>query len=215
MDDSLDEILDDRYGEISLKVSQSPLALNNWEELINYLIDKASPMRKALNTQLVQLIRQTYKSMLAYFPFLENYSVDFALFEYKLGNIKEMHETFTTALEKHNNSSLLIWVEYLKICNEVVSNNRQLFQKYELAESFIGLHFYSGEFWEMYLEQVQLRCKTYTRYLVILRKILELPIYSYSKFYALWLDAIDNIKDLKQLAAMVPEGCLLYTSRCV
>lgn len=119
-----------------------------------------------------------------------------------------MHETFTTALEKHNNSSLLIWVEYLKICNEVVSNNRQLFQKYELAESFIGLHFYSGEFWEMYLEQVQLRCKTYTRYLVILRKILELPIYSYSKFYALWLDAIDNIKDLKQLAAMVPEGDL-------
>ncbi|CUS24379.1 LAQU0S16e00364g1_1 [Lachancea quebecensis] len=205
MDEPLDEILDETYGKLSLKVSQSPLAVGHWEELINYLLEKAGPLNKALNGQLVQLIRQTYKSMLTYLPFLENYSVDYALFEYKLGNIKEMHEAFTAALQKHNNYSLLLWVEYLKACNEVVIDNKKLFRKYELAESFIGLHFYSGEFWEMYLEQLRMRCSTPNRYILILRKVLELPIYSYSKFYALWLLAIDDIKDVKQLITMVPE----------
>ncbi|CAR23501.1 mRNA splicing protein PRP42 [Lachancea thermotolerans CBS 6340] len=205
MDESLDEVLGENYGKLSLKVSQSPLAFGHWEELINYLLEKAGPLNKALSGQLIQLIRQTYKSMLTYLPYLENYSIDYALFEYKLGNIKEMHEAFTAALQKHNNYSLLIWIEYLKACNEVVIDNKKLFRKYELAESFIGLHFYSGEFWEMYLEQVRMRCSTPNRYILILRKVIELPIYSYSRFYAMWLSAIDDVKDVKQLATMVPE----------
>ncbi|SCU95573.1 LANO_0E10748g1_1 [Lachancea nothofagi CBS 11611] len=205
MDDPLDDVLDENFAKFSLNVSRLPLALSHWEDLLNYLIEKASPLKKTINKELLKLIRNTYGSFFTYFPFLENYSVDYGLLEYKLGNIKEMHAAFVSALQRHNNTSLLLWLEYLKICNEVVIDNKQLFRKYELAESCIGLHFYSGEFWEMYLDQIKLRCTSNSRYLVILRKTLELPIYSYSKFYALWLQAIDEMNDVKQLTMMVPE----------
>ncbi|SCU85272.1 LADA_0D06590g1_1 [Lachancea dasiensis] len=206
MDEPLDEILDDRFGQLSLNVSKSPLALSHWEELLNYLLERASPLKKLINSHLLELIRDTYKSLFTYFPLLENYSIDYALLEYKLGNIKEMHMAFVSALQRHNNGSLLLWLEYLKLCNEVVINHKQLFRKYELAESCIGLHFYSGEFWEMYLDQLRLRCVDKRRYLVVLRKVLELPIYSYSKFYAQWLNIIDETTDVRQLTMMVSEA---------
>ncbi|SCU87009.1 LAME_0D08416g1_1 [Lachancea meyersii CBS 8951] len=205
MDESLEDLLDDKFGVLSLNVSQSPLALGNWVDLLNYLLEKAHPLNKRINPQLLELIRHTYGSLFTYFPLLENYSVDCALLEYKLGNVKEMHAVFTAALQRHNNSSLLLWLEYLKLCNEVVTNHKQLFRKYELAESHVGLHFYSGEFWELYLEQIKLRCTGHRRYLAVLRKVLEVPAYSYSKFFALWLHAIDEIKDVKQLTLMAPE----------
>ncbi|SCU93808.1 LAFA_0F18316g1_1 [Lachancea sp. 'fantastica'] len=205
MDDTLEELLDDKFDVLSLNVSQSPMALSHWENLLNYLLEKASPVCKNINQQLLELIRQTYDSFFAYFPLLENYSVDRALLEYKIGNVRAMHTVFTSALQRHNNSSLLLWIEYLKLCNEVVINKKQLFRKYELAESYIGLHFYSGEFWELYLEQIKLRCVGHQRYLAVLRKVLEVPAYSYSKFFGLWMRAVDDIKDVKQLTLMAPE----------
>lgn len=205
MNVSLDIVLDDSFSQLSLKVSQHPKSLVRWEELLNYLIGKVTPLNKAIDKQLANLIRSTYESMLSHFPFLENYYVDYALFEYKLGDIKSMHKIFQMGLQKFNNMSLLLWTEYLKMCNHVVMSNKQLFKKYELAESFIGLHFFSGQFWEMYLEQVEMRCKTPNRYLIILRKVLEIPHYSYSNFFAKWLQCIEDIRDLKQVALFAPQ----------
>lgn len=205
MQDSIEDLLDDDYSRLSLRVSQHPKNLAYWEELLNHLLDKASPLNKAIDKRFADLIRYTYNAMLSQFPFLENYHIDYALFEYKLGNVKEMHHIFISGLQKMNNMSLLLWVEYLKICNEVISNNKQLFRKYELAETSVGLHFFSGEFWEMYLNQLLLRCKTPRRYFIVLRKVLELPIYSYSIFYAKWLKHIDDVRDLSQLTMMAPK----------
>ena len=120
MNVSLDIVLDDSFSQLSLKVSQHPKSLVRWEELLNYLIGKVTPLNKAIDKQLANLIRSTYESMLSHFPFLENYYVDYALFEYKLGDIKSMHKIFQMGLQKFNNMSLLLWTEYLKICNHVV-----------------------------------------------------------------------------------------------
>lgn len=210
MDKYTSIITDEEFSTLTLNVTKYPKTLYHWEVLINFLITKASPLNKNIGPQLYELIVSTYENMLFNFPFLENYHIDYALFEYKLSHIKQMFKIFDKALLVFNNRSLLVWIQYLKICNELISDNKRLFKKYETAEKFIGLHYFSGEFWNLYLEQLQLRCNDNNRkYIILLRKILELPIYNFSKYYALWLQQIDQINDLKQLTKFVSQEDLI------
>ncbi|CCD24163.1 mRNA splicing protein PRP42 NDAI_0C05040 [Naumovozyma dairenensis CBS 421] len=202
-------ITDDKFSLLTLRVTEYPKCLSHWETLISHLITKSKPINKALEPELCDLIRNTYESILFHFPYLENYHIDYALFEFKLGNISKVHKTFKQALSIFNQRSLLLWISYLKICNDIILEPKQLFKKYETAEKYIGLHFYSAEFWDLYLKQLEERCIMKNRYFIVLRKILEIPLYSYSKFYAIWLHHIDNIKDLSQLTYLVRKDELL------
>ncbi|CAI1836042.1 hypothetical protein SEUBUCD646_0B03500 [Saccharomyces eubayanus] len=198
-------INDGKFSTLTLNVSRYPKSLVYWEKLLNHIINTSTPICKSIEPQLLELIRYTYSSMLNEFPYLENYYIDFALLEYKLGNVSRSHKIFQHGLQAFNQRSLLLWISYLKFCNNVVLNQKQLFKKYEMAEEFIGLHFFSGEFWDLYLEQIQLRCVSSKRYWSVLRKILEIPLHSFAKFYALWLYQVDDITDLKQLSQLTSE----------
>lgn len=195
---------DANFSTLSLNAASHPKALVHWEKLLNFLITKASPLNKSLEPPICKLIRSTYESMLYNFPYLENYYVDYALFEYKLGNINKVHRIYQKGLRSFSDRSLHLWVSYLKICNEVINNHKQLFKLYEKAEGSIGLHFMSGEFWEMYLNQLHERCLTQERYFTVLRNVIEIPLHSFSMFYALWLRCIDDISDLSQLTRIAP-----------
>lgn len=202
-------INDGKFSTLTLNVSRYPKSLVYWEKLLNHIIHTSTPICKSIEPQLLELIRYTYSSMLNEFPYLENYYIDFALLEYRLGNVSRSHKIFQRGLQAFNQRSLLLWISYLKFCNDVVLNQKQLFKKYEMAEEFIGLHFFSGEFWDLYLEQIQLRCVSSKRYWSVLRKILEIPLHSFAKFYALWLHQVDDITDLKQLSQLTSEDELL------
>lgn len=204
MDKYTSIITDEKFSSLTLNVTKYPKTLYHWEYLLNFLITKASPINKLLEPQLYKLIVSTYENILQNFPYLENYHIDYALFEYKLSHFKKMFQIFNRALLTFHNRSLLIWIEYLRICNELLWNNKVLFKRYERAEKFIGLHYFSGEFWNLYLEQIKLRCNDNNRkYIILLRKIIELPIYNFSKYFALWLQEIDTVKDLKELTKFV------------
>lgn len=198
MDDETSLIGDSKLSELSILVCKFPKNLCYWENLLNHLLTKAQPISKSIDKALLQLIRSTYQSLLWQFPFLENYHIEYGLLEFKLGNFEKFHAIFENALQYFNNRSLLIWVEYLRICNKLISNNKHLFQKYAFAESYIGLHFFAGEFWSMYLDEIKLRCKTPQHYIRTLRKVIEIPMYEYAKFHNMWLQAIDDIRDLSQ-----------------
>ncbi|SMN20912.1 similar to Saccharomyces cerevisiae YDR235W PRP42 U1 snRNP protein involved in splicing, required for U1 snRNP biogenesis [Maudiozyma saulgeensis] len=202
-------INDEKFSKLSLNTTTYPKSLKHWETLLNYLIAAATPINKTINANTLRLIRSTYEAMLFNFPFLENYHIDFALFEYKLGHVSRFHKIFKRALYIHNERSLVLWVSYLRICNEIVIEPKQLFKKYEEAEQYIGLHYHSGVFWEMYLEQLKLRCKTKQRYFIVLRKILEIPLHTFSTFYGLWINHIDEIRDLSELTLFINEDDLL------
>ncbi|CDO92365.1 unnamed protein product [Kluyveromyces dobzhanskii CBS 2104] len=199
MEDDLDLLGDQKLSEYSLLVCKYPKSLHHWENLLNHILLKASPISKSINKTLLQLVRSTYESLLYQFPLVENYHVEYGLLEYKLGNFNKFHAIFENALQCFNNRSLLIWVEYLAICNKITTNDRQLFQKYAFAESYIGLHFFGAEFWHMYLNEIKLRCKTPEHYIRTLRKVIEIPLYEYASFYDLWLKSIDEVNDLSQL----------------
>ncbi|GAV46849.1 hypothetical protein ZYGR_0A04470 [Zygosaccharomyces rouxii] len=202
-------VSDPAFSELTLEVARFPKSLEGWERLLNHLTTVASPLNKNIDTRLYQLLISTYQSFLCQFPYLENYYVDYALLEYRLGHLNKMHRIFQHGLAVFNNKSLLLWTSYLKICNEVVPKSKQLLEKYELAEDHIGMHFFAGEFWQMYLEQVKLRSNQQQRFFSILRKTLEIPLYSFSHFYAVWLRCVDDIQDLSQLKKLAPKEDLI------
>ncbi|CCK68100.1 mRNA splicing protein PRP42 KNAG_0A04230 [Huiozyma naganishii CBS 8797] len=197
-------ITDAKFSKLALETSNFPKDLNRWERLLNFLIAASGPIDKTLEKQCYELICSTYDSMLSAFPFLENYHVDYALFEYKLGHVERTRRIFQRALSRFNNRSLLIWVFYLQICNKLDTDNKQLFAKYEVAEQYIGMHYLSCEFWEMYLHQLKSRCRSENRYMIVLRKTLELPIHDFSRFYTRWLQRIDSVRDLSELTLFAP-----------
>lgn len=199
MNSNISFLDDQKFSDLALQVSKSPKTLAHWEALLNHFLSISSPISKSIDEYLLELIRSTYESMLFQFPFLENYHIEYALLEYKLGNITRMHKIFENGLQCFNNRSLLLWIEYLKICNRLISDDRLLFKKYEFAESYIGLHFFSGEFWHLYLDEIKLRCKMPQHYIKVLRKIIEIPLYEYCAFYDLWLQAIEDVTDLSEL----------------
>lgn len=211
MDKYSQVINDPKFSELTLNTSIYSKTLEHWEKLLNYLISNASPINKTIDGNLYKLICETYDNLLFNFPFCENYHIDYALFQYKLSHLKKFHQIFDNALIQFNNRSLHLWIQYLTICNELIPDNKKLFKLYEKAESHIGLHFHSGEFWHLYLNQMLLRLpkNNKVRYLIILRKIIELPIYKFSEFYLIWLNEINQIRDLKQLIKFVPQDELL------
>lgn len=209
MDQFTKAINDPAFSELTLSVARYPKSLEGWEKLLNHLMILASPLNKNIDTRLYQLIVSTYESLLYQFCYLENYYVDYALLEYRLGHLNKMHRVFQHGLAVFNNKSLLLWISYLKICNEVIPNSQQLLKKYESAEEHIGMHFFAGEFWQIYLEQVRSRCNHQQRFFSMLRKILEIPLYSFSYFYALWLRCVDDIQDLSQLKKLAPKEDLI------
>ena len=206
-------INNEKFSTLSLYTTTYPKSLTNWENLLNYLIKAASPINKTIDRNTHILITSTYESLLLNFPYLENYHVDYALLEYRIGNVSNFHKIFKRALHIHNNRSLVLWISYLRICNEIVIDTKQLFKKYETAERFVGLHYHSGVFWMMYLDQLKLRCTTKQRYFIVLRKILEIPLYSFSNFYALWLSHLDDVRDLSELTYFISEDDLLKKLR--
>ena len=94
MDKYTSIITDEKFSSLTLNVTKYPKTLYHWETLLNFLITKASPINKLLDPQLYELIISTYENILQNFPYLENYHVDYALFEYKLSHIKKMFKIF-------------------------------------------------------------------------------------------------------------------------
>ena len=121
-------IHDENFSTLTLNVSRYPKSLAYWEKLLNYIVKASAPICKSTEPQLLKLIRCTYSSMLNEFPYLENYYIDFALLEYKLGNVSMSHKIFQRGLQAFNQRSLLLWTSYLKFCNNVVSKQKQLFK---------------------------------------------------------------------------------------
>ncbi|CCE65474.1 hypothetical protein TPHA_0L01170 [Tetrapisispora phaffii CBS 4417] len=194
----------EKFSKYTLNITNSPKSIENWETLVTFLLGPTIQLNKNLDKRLYKLITKVYDSFLTQFPYLENYHIDYALLEYKLGHISKFHEIFNNALFIFNHRSLLLWVSYLSKCNESIIDNKTLFALYEKAEAYIGLHYLSGEFWMLYLEQLKERCSTKNRYYIVLRKVLEIPNHSFSAFYDRWFKEIDNIQDLSTLKYFAP-----------
>ncbi len=118
--------------------------------------------------------------------------MNYAELEFKLGNTELARDVYQRGLNS-NPYSLLIWIQYLRFLRKVELDYEKLVWFFQSAESKIGYHYHSYEFWTEFLEFEEKFNGKSLFYFNILRKIIELPIYNFAIFFKAWLNEIENL----------------------
>ncbi|XBW36224.1 hypothetical protein QEN19_001805 [Hanseniaspora menglaensis] len=202
---SVDE--DSVFVELSRVLEKNPLKLNNWERLINHLLEnyyKNEKLSIGERKDVLPLLRTTYKAMLLIFPYLENYVIEYGNMEFIEGNYKQFHLVYKEGLKKINNRSLLLWVSYLKMIIEeqvcLKLENKFILHKLREAEGYIGRHFHSQSFWTIYLLFLKKTCISNPKlYFDKLKDILKIINYDFAYNFRILFKELDSVNDMKQL----------------
>lgn len=182
---------------------ECPDDLGRWIKAIKLLEESNEGVTKKSDAADRELIEGLYQSLLSRFPYLENYWIKYANTKFRLGDTNNANLIYLEAL-KVMPYSFKLWVRYLKFLMGM-STMDYLSMKimFKEAERHIGGHFHSAEFWELYLDleknlnpsEKNRKFETF----LILRKVIELPIYHYAHFYSKFTNFIDSEITLKNL----------------
>ena len=206
---------DERLRSLTQALEKNATVLNNWEALVNHILKRyyhdsrfqmshEQRFPSELRSTVINLLDTTYESMLEIFPYLENYVIEYANFKLEQNEIGQFHKVYQTYMKAMNNRSLLLWVMYLKIIvkrqDEFKLSTKHILHMFEKAELYIGKHFYSQPFWNLYLIFLK---KTYTSnpqiYLSKLRQLIKIPIYDFAYNFKIWFKELASVSDLKQM----------------
>ena len=185
------------WKSVSLELIGNPDSLELWEKLVERAeLPNGKPLSKASSSESVSILRLTYNSLLAKFPLLEKYWIKYANFEFKNGNTTESIAIWEKAVAQVP-YSLEIWIEYAKFLISVEGDDDKVLGFLERARTYIGKHYHCHEFYDLYLRFLKERgendIKFMKLYALLLRHIIEIPIYHYSKFFKQFLaDVIES-----------------------
>ncbi|ODV62935.1 mRNA splicing protein PRP42 ASCRUDRAFT_31254, partial [Ascoidea rubescens DSM 1968] len=213
------------YNEVALQLVTDPDNYDLWVKLLTAAENLNGGICKKSSNDDIALLYVSYKRFLDKFPLYEKFWIIFANWFFKLGQINQADLIFLNAL-KFIPSSVLIWENYLKFKILTVHNTdgidrykfiKRLFLKAELK---IGLHYLSTDFWDLYLKfeeenNENSADKKFQIYL-ILRKLIELPIYGFSKYYEKFMNFLDLNLNLKDVSTYVTNKDLIklgYTNQ--
>ena len=198
-------LINAKWNKISTELIQDPNNLDLWKELIlsSETIDK-KPITKSSSSEQIKLLKTSYESFLNKYPFEFKYWMKYANWEFKLGNTNQANEIYLKSLDI-SPWCIELWIDFLKFKIETISNNiDSILKLFEKSRSFIGFHFYSSEFYELYLEFLDNykndNNEFEKKYFILLRIILEIPLYNYGFFYKKWFDLIDKLSKDEKLA---------------
>lgn len=189
-------------SEVSIKLLKDPYNLKLWQNLVQEQdngITKLTPVEK-LND-----VRVVYQDLLLTFPMLVNYWIKYIKFEYELGNFLNCELIYTKAFG-FLSYSIDLWISFLQfklhttpITSDTVGDLLYLF---EAGREKIGYHYYSFEFYKLYLQFLNdyqlLGINFDKKYEILLRIIVEIPIYHYNYFFEKLLN-LNNNNQLKYL----------------
>lgn len=139
--------------------------------------------------------------------------MNYAELEFKLGNTELARDVYQRGLNS-NPYSLLIWIQYLRFLRKVELDYEKLVWFFQSAESKIGYHYHSYEFWSEFLEFEEKFNGKSLFYFNILRKIIELPIYNFAIFFKAWLNEIENLNH-ENVLKLVDEQDIVKNSKSV
>lgn len=201
---------------ITTELVLDPNNLLLWEKLVvTAEKNQKKGINKASSEEEIEILRTSYESLLEKYPLLYNYWIKYAVWEFKLGNIDKANEIYQTGLQPLG-YCIELWVSYLQFKMKTISNNLdEVLVLFEQARLKIGYHFHSYDFYKIYLQFL----KNYQdiipnyqlKYYVLLRIIVEIPLYHYEYFFKILFDIIAEIgksQDLKQqiISLLVPKS---------
>lgn len=203
----------DEWNRVSLELLKDPHNFSLWEQLIQTAHQASSVTKKNEDSEEVKLIRISYESLLNKYPRLFKYWEKYADFEHKLGRFVECELIYLKALKLNNYYSIELWNAYLTFkINSISDNVLEVLSIFERARSKIGYHYYSDEFYSLYLNFLSNYSKFDNdvhkfgqKYLVLLRIVIEIPLYNYKVFQKQFLKFLSLDVTFKQLPYIIPE----------
>lgn len=181
--------IDEDWSRLSLLLANEPESFENWENLIKYV---SKDLTKITPIPVITRFRITYDQFLSKYPILEQYWVNYAEQEFKLGNTELAKDIYQRGLN-NNPYSFLIWLKFLRFLRIVELDYDNLVWYFQHAELKIGYHYHSYEFWNEYLGFEEKYNGKSTFYYNILRKSLEVPTFNFANFFKLWFNEIDEL----------------------
>ncbi|CAK7897637.1 hypothetical protein CAAN1_04S00848 [[Candida] anglica] len=178
--------------------------------------------KSSTSTEL-NILRITYENLLDKWPLLHQYWLNYAEWEFKLGHTENCRQVYQRALVQLPRS-IECWLAYTKFIILTSCDESETLKVLESARYHIGNHFYSHEFYDEYLTYLESRSKydenMRKRFYILLRIIIELPLYHYGKYFKTFIQLVDkldhqtakylipdremsryNLKDLKQTSS--------------
>lgn len=194
------------WSRISAALVENPESLGLWENLIREVeLENGVPISKVSSDEAVEILRSCYDALLKKFPLLVHYWIRYAQWEFRLGHYQRAILVYERALV-HLRGSIELWTSYLQFRVDTISDNvGEIGELFETARKTIGRHFYAHEFYQLYL----LFIKSYAtddpqrQYHVLLRTIIEQPIYHYNLFAKMLFSAISSV-DATTIGYIVP-----------
>lgn len=178
---------------VSTALLRSPDDLELWKKLTRISLDK---LTKASPAQDVALARQLYDLFLERFPLLYNYWIQYAELELRLGNTKRAELVYRRGLAGLT-YCVELWVAFLEFKMTTLTNNlEEVLDTFEMARDKIGYHYHAYEFYRLYLDFLQ-HYRFEKQYYLLLRVVLEVPLYHYLYFFKKWFDTIAKFNHLE------------------
>ncbi|GME76787.1 unnamed protein product [Ambrosiozyma monospora] len=206
---------------LAQKVSENPSDFPAWQELIEHTetLPSTTPRKKVRLTKYsnkhhIKLLFITYENLLIQFPYLEQYWVNFAEWKWKLDPETDISDDddngdYTTADDIYKRalsiipSSIVIWEAYIDYAFNVKNTTEHIFHIFQDAITEVGYHFYSHTIYDKFLDFLKKHDMS-KYYHLLLRRIIEIPLYHYSKYFKLWLHLIDTA-DLTTIKYMITQ----------
>ncbi|CDK26976.1 unnamed protein product [Kuraishia capsulata CBS 1993] len=175
------ETVSPQWRELLAAVTEDPSDFAKWEKLIELAEGLGNGIQLSSSQKDKQLLRSTYENFLVQFPLCEQYWINFAEWCFRLKLTGDATDVYERAL-KIMPGSVLLWTSYvrfLKLTDLDIDDLRAQFEKARLA---IGFHFHSHEFYDEYLQFLKENDMT-REYHYLLRVLIEIPLYHYSKYF--------------------------------
>lgn len=199
------------WEQASKSLLKDPSRLELWQTLI---YDAESSTKETphsiLGLSRIFVIRQSYRAFLARFPLFSKYWSSLAKWEFKLGSRERASEIFMEGM-KFVSFDIDYWVTYLTFISESITDDtKEVLELFEEARYKIGYSYFSGEYYALYLSFLKSYATHENRYMekyaLLLRHVIELPIYNGAIFLKELLEyiAIQNIRKVN-LGFLLPD----------
>ncbi|CAH2353720.1 hypothetical protein CLIB1423_12S01442 [[Candida] railenensis] len=180
--------------QLAERGSSSSSSISNWrkEKNINKLFSEGD----------LEIMRLTYGSLLSRFPLLHQYWLNFAEWEFRLGNTVRANDIYLEAISQLP-YSIEVWTSYVRFkVVTTVDNLEDVIRTFEKGRECIGLHFYAHEFYELYLSFLREHSSSdkdmAQKYYVLLRIVIEIPMYHFGKFFNQFINIIEKSDEVAQ-----------------
>ncbi|EGW34294.1 uncharacterized protein SPAPADRAFT_54448 [Spathaspora passalidarum NRRL Y-27907] len=199
------------WSKISTQLIQDPENLKLWQQLIDAAeFNNKRGITKSTPVPQVELLRVSYQELLKKFPLLFNYWIKLATWEFKLNADRDKAvEVYQQGLQ-HLPYCIELWISYLQFRIDTLKDEEDLnevLKLFEHARGLIGYHFHGFEFYKLYLTFLESYQDADNQFLkkfyILLRVILEIPIYHYEYFYKKWFNIIAQIGQDQEFAKKV------------